>query len=163
MARRLKKLALKRKRQGKTDYRKRLALIAGNKPRLVVRRFNKNVIAQVTEYHPDGDRVIVSAHTSELKKKYGLTMARRNTTSSYLLGLLIGKKANEKKIKMAVLDLGLQRPVKGSIVYAVVKGAVDAGLNVPHSKEVLPDEKRIKGEHLKKSQYAEVKKKITGV
>ena len=162
MAKRLKKLPLKRKRQGKTDYKKRLAFISGNKPRLVVRRFSRNILAQVTEFNPDGDMVIVSAHTNELRKKYGMTMPRKNITSAYLLGLLIGKKAMLKKIKSAVLDLGLQRPVKGSLLFAVVKGAVDAGLDVPHSKEVLPDEKRIKGEHLKKSEYVEIKKKIMG-
>ncbi|HLD15671.1 MAG TPA: 50S ribosomal protein L18 [Candidatus Nanoarchaeia archaeon] len=162
MARKLKKLPLKRKRLGKTDYKKRLALISGNKPRLVVRRFSKNIIAQIVEFHPDGDKVVVSAHTNELKKKFGMTMPKKNITSAYLIGLLVGKKASQKKIKNAVLDIGLQRPVKGSLLFAVVKGAVDAGIDVPHSKEILPDEKRIKGEHLKKSEYETMRKKIIG-
>ena len=38
-----------------------------------MRRFSKNILAQVIEYNPDGDKVIVSAHTNELKKKYGMT------------------------------------------------------------------------------------------
>jgi len=39
-------------------------------------------------------------------------------------------------------------PVKGSRVFAALKGAVDAGLKVPHSESILPDESRIKGEHI---------------
>ena len=64
------------------------------------------------------------------------------------------------KIKEAILDIGLRSPIKGSIDYAALKGAVDGGLAIPHSKEVLPSEKRIKGEHIKNSQFEEMKQKI---
>ena len=54
----------------------------------------------------------------------------------------------KKNIKEAVLDIGLNTPINRSIIYAVLKGALDANLKIPHSKEVLPDEKRILGEHI---------------
>ena len=74
--------------------------------------------------------------------------------------MLAARNASEKKIKEAILDIGLRSPIKGSIDYAALKGAVDGGLAIPHSKEVLPSEKRIKGEHIKNSQFEEMKQKI---
>ncbi|MHA1860396.1 MAG: 50S ribosomal protein L18, partial [Candidatus Asgardarchaeia archaeon] len=65
-------------------------------------------------------------------------------------GLLIGKRALKKRIKSAVLDIGVQKSIKGSRIYALLKGVVDAGLKVPHSPDVLPPEDRIKGEHIVK-------------
>ena len=47
-----------------------------------------------------------------------------------------------------MLDIGLHTPAKGSRVFAVLRGAVEAGLKVPHSPEILPDDSRIKGEHI---------------
>jgi hypothetical protein len=38
--------------------------------------------------------------------------------------------------------------VKGSRIYAALKGAVDAGLEIPYNPEVLPDDSRISGEHI---------------
>ena len=64
------KLGFKRKRLGKTDYRKRLKLLLANKSRLVVRKSLKSILAQIVEYGEKGDKIVVSAHSSELKK-YG--------------------------------------------------------------------------------------------
>ena len=74
--------------------------------------------------------------------------------------MLLGLKAKNKNIKEAVLDIGFRSPVKGSLVYTVLKGAVDAGLKVPHSTEILPSEDRIKGTHMKKSNFEQVKANI---
>ncbi|RLF87802.1 50S ribosomal protein L18, partial [Thermococci archaeon] len=41
-------------------------------------------------------------------------------------------------------------------VFAVLKGAVDAGLNVPHSPEIFPEDYRIRGEHI--ANYAKMLK-----
>ncbi len=160
---RKKTLQYRRKREGKTDYRKRLALLKSGLPRLVVRKSLHHVRAQIIEYHPDGDRVIADASTAELVKKFGLKKARRNTVTAYLVGLLIGKKAAAKNIKEAVLDIGLYHPVKNAVVYAALKGAVDTGLHVPHDLEVLPRESRLKGEHLKESEYETVKTRVLKV
>ncbi len=134
----------KRKRQGKTNYNKRRKLTLSNKPRLVVRRSNKNVIVQIIQYNPDGDKVLSTATTKEIQR-LGWKTARRNTPAAYLTGLLCGKKAN---VKEAILDIGLNEPIKGSIIYAALKGVIDAGIKVPHSKEIFPSEDRIKGKHI---------------
>ena len=97
MKARKKTLQYRRKREGKTDYRKRLALLKSGMPRLVVRRSLQHVRAQLIEYRADGDHVLADASTAELVKKYGLKRARRNTVTAYLVGMLIGKKAVAKK------------------------------------------------------------------
>jgi len=78
----------------------------------------------------------------------GWQFACDNTPAAYLTGVLIGKRANEKKIKEAVVDLGLYASTKGSRIYAVVKGARDAGLQIAVSEEMLPSEERIAGKHI---------------
>ena len=137
----------RRRREGKTNYRKRLKLLLSRKPRLVVRITNRRVIAQVVEYHPDGDRTLVYADSKELEK-FGWKGDLNNTPAAYLTGLLVGKKAKDAGIEEAILDIGLRTPSRGARVFAVLKGAVDAGLEVPHSEEILPDESRIRGEHI---------------
>ncbi|MBI2667545.1 50S ribosomal protein L18 [Candidatus Woesearchaeota archaeon] len=139
----------KRKTLGITDYKKRLKLIASNKPRLVVRRSLRHSIAQIVEYNEKGDKVLVSATTKELSN-YNWGYSTSNIPASYLLGLLIGKKANKKNIKESVLDFGLQRTIGKGVLYAVLKGALDSGLNIPHDKEIFPEESRIKGDHISK-------------
>ncbi len=155
----------KRKRQGKTNYKKRLKLLMSNKLRLVIRKSLNNLTAQIIEYHPEGDRIVCSTHSSELEK-YGWNLNKSNLPASYLTGLLLGKKAKEKKITEAILDIGLNSSTKGSRIYAALKGVIDSGIGVPHSKEVLPQENRIKGEHTKTKdvlkKFEEVKKKISG-
>lgn len=150
----------RRKRQGKTDYRARLKQVLSGKTRLVVRLSSKNIYAQLIEFNPDGDRVLVSVATNELKKKYGWKGARRNAPAAYLTGLLVGMKAKTKNIKEAILDIGMRSAIKGSNIYAVLKGAVDSGLKVPHSAEILPKEERIKGTHIKNSNFDQVKAAI---
>lgn len=150
----------RRRREGKTNYKKRLNLLLSRKPRLIVRRSLKNIRAQIVGYSENGDNILVSASTSELVKAYGLKKARRNTTTAYLVGLLIGKKAGDKKIKEAIFDIGMYRPIKNSIIFATLKGALDAGMSIPHSKDIIPPESRIKGEHLKDSLYESVKNNI---
>ena len=157
---RKKTLQFRRKREGKTDYNKRLNLLKSGLPRLVVRRSLRNIRAQLVEYHPQGDRILLTVDVHHLVKGYGLKHVRCNTTTAYLVGLLIGKRAVAKKIKQAILDIGLQHPVKNGIIFAAVKGAVDAGMQIPHGEEILPDDKRIKGEHLKESEFELVKMKV---
>lgn len=141
------RVPLRRRREGKTNYRKRLKLLLSRKPRLVVRLTNRRVIAQIVEYHPEGDRVIVGVDSSMLRN-YGWKGDLNNTPAAYLTGILIAKKALEKGVDETILDIGLYTPTKGSRVFAVLRGAVEAGLNIPHSDEVLPDDSRIRGEHI---------------
>lgn len=149
------KMPFKRRLEKKTNYKKRLALVMSGKPRLVIRRSLKHMKAQVVKYERDGDKVLASATTEELSK-LGWKGSTSNIPASYLLGLLIGKKAVKKKIKSAVLDIGTQKSVKGSRIYATLKGAVDGGMEIPHSEEIYPPEERIAGQHIEN--YAKVLK-----
>jgi large subunit ribosomal protein L18 len=142
----------RRRREGKTNYRRRKALILSGKPRLVVRGSLKNIIVQITAAKPGGDEVLVSAHSRELLRRFGWKAPRGNLPAAYLTGLLCGLRAKAKGIHEAVLDIGLHSPTKGARVFAALKGALDAGLDVPHGEEILPDEDRIRGVHI--AQYA---------
>jgi large subunit ribosomal protein L18 len=146
------KLAFKRRREGKTDYRARLNLIGLDKSRLVVRITNQHTIAQIINVKVNGDETVVSAHSNELKNM-GWLGSGKNTSAAYLTGFLLGKKALKAGITAAVLDIGLKSSTKGARIFAALKGAVDAGLKVPHGDVILPPENRIRGEHV--AAYAE--------
>ncbi len=137
----------RRRRQGKTDFRLRKKLVASDLPRAVVRCTSKNTTIQFISFDPKGDTVTVAATTKELAK-LGWSKATGNTPSAYLAGYLAGKRAAEKGIKKAVLDIGLKSPTKGSKVFAALKGMVDAGVDIPHSEEIIPTEERISGSHI---------------
>lgn len=147
---------LRRKREGKTDYHLRLGLLKSQKPRLVIRKTLHHTIAQLVEYCAAGDKIIVSAHSRELKS-HGYSQSTGNLPAAYLTGALLAKKAKEAKVKEAVLDLGLQTKNKGGKLYAALKGAVDAGLDVHHSKEILPSDERVCGNHISHSKADAVK------
>ena len=139
----------RRKRKNLTNYKKRLKLLLSGNNRLVVRKSLNNISAQVVEYGSKGDKIVVSAHSSELKK-LGWKAGTGNIPGAYLTGLLLGKKSSEKGIKEMVVDLGLNKSIKGSRIYALLKGVSDSGIKVPHSKGILPADERIQGEHIKK-------------
>ena len=63
---------------------------------------------------------------------------------------MLGKKAKDKGIKNAILDLGLNKSVKGNRFYAALSGALDGGLEIPHNPEILPPKDRITGSHITK-------------
>lgn len=147
----VKKIPLKRRRLEKTNYRKRLKLLLSHKPRLVVRKTNRYIISHIVfyDYKAHKDLTKVYVNSKELLK-YGWNYSSfKNLPACYLTGLLIGKKALKNNITEAVLDMGLNKSTKGNRIYAVLKGALDAGLKVPYSKEILPTEDRIKGLHIK--------------
>jgi len=142
------KVPWRRRREGKTNYYKRIKLVLSGKPRFVVRRTNKYIIVQVAEAKIEGDRIIAAAHSRELVKLYGWKAGTKNTSAAYLTGFLAGLRAIKAGIKEAVLDIGLARPQRGSRVFSALKGGLDAGLYIPHSEEVFPSEERIKGFHI---------------
>ena len=163
----MKGMPFKRRRLGKTNYRKRLKLLLSGKPRLVVRRSLKYIRAQIVEYSKEGDKTIASAESRELKKM-GWNFACDNIPAAYLTGLLIGKRALEKGVKEAVLDMGLYSSTKGNRIYALVKGATEVGLKVPGDEGMFPSDERIRGEHIAKNDkfkelpkiFEEIKKKV---
>ena len=139
-------MQFRRKREGATNYRKRLKILLSNKPRLVIRKSLKNIQAAIIDYDKKGDVVKASVHSSNLKK-FGWSYGAGNLPAAYLVGFLLGKRASAKS-NAAVLDIGINKSVKGSRVYAVLAGALDAGMKIPCSKEILPSKERIMGKHI---------------
>ena len=137
----------RRKREEKTNYRSRLRLLLSGKPRLVVRISSKNALAQIVGYAPAGDKVLASASSKQLLK-LGWKGNTGNLTAAYLVGLMIAKKAKKAKVEEVIFDIGMQTSTLGSRIYAMLKGAIDGGLDVPHSVEAFPDDARIQGKHI---------------
>jgi large subunit ribosomal protein L18 len=141
------RLPHRRKREGKTDYHLRLRLLKSKKTRFVVRRSVGNMICQLINYDARGDKVLVSADSKELAS-YGWKGGTGNIPAAYLTGLLCAQKAKKHKTKHAILDIGLFKSTPGSRIYATLKGALDGGLEIPHSEDVLPKEDRLSGKHI---------------
>jgi len=140
----------RRRREGKTDYRKRLGLLRSRKIRIVIRNSIKNTQVQFVGYYEKGDKILVSALSNELVKKYNWKFSTASTPAAYLTGLIAGKKAVDKGIKEGVLDIGRYVPVTGSKVFAALKGVLDSGVECPHMDEKIPIEDRLLGKHLTK-------------
>ena len=134
------KVKHKRRRQGKTNKEKRLALVKSGKPKLTVRITNNKIVCQIIKYNPKGDETLVNTTSLELKN-YGYKGHNGNKTAAYLTGYLCSKKAQDKKIKEAVFDIGLRTPVHKSNAFAALKGAVEAGLQIPHDSKIFPETK----------------------
>jgi large subunit ribosomal protein L18 len=143
---------MRRRREARTDYHQRLRLLKSDKPRLVARKSNRNVRAQLVVTGPQGDETVASAHSQDLHE-YGWEAATGNMPAAYLTGLLAGLRALDAGMEKAVLDIGLNSPTPGSKVFAVQEGAIDAGLEIPHNDDVLADWARTRGEHI--AEYAD--------
>jgi len=131
------------------------------KYRLIVRFTNKDIIAQIAYSRIGGDVVVNSAYAHELPR-YGVKLGLTNYAAAYCTGLLLARR-HLKKLNLhelysgadkvdgedynvealegdnpnpftAVLDVGLARTSTGAKVFAVMKGAADGGLSVPHSE-----------------------------
>lgn len=113
----------------------------------MVRPSNKHLAAQVIEAKPDGDRVLASAHSSELKE-FGWKGSCGNIPAAYLTGLLAGRRAKAGGISEAILDIGLHARGPGSRIFAAAKGALNAGLTIPHDEKAMPAQARLKGQHV---------------
>ena len=137
----------RRRKEGKTDYYKRAKLVVSDRPRMVVRKTNRQILIQLISAEMDGDRTLVTASSDELKK-YGYTGSTSATPAAYLTGMLFAVKALNADQERAVLDIGLHRATQGNRVFAALKGAVAAGLDVPHGEQILPDDDRAKGAHI---------------
>jgi len=156
----------RRRREGRTDYyaRKRLIVQEKNKYntpkyRLIVRFSNKDIICQVAYARIDGDVMMATAYSHELRR-YGVSVGHTNYSAAYCTGLLLARRLL-KKLKLdgiykgaekvtgddyqveniddqpgafrCCLDMGLQRTTTGGKVFGALKGALDGGLNIPHS------------------------------
>lgn len=137
----------RRRREGKTDYYQRTKLIVADVPRMVVRKTNRHIIVQLVTAELDGDRTLVAANSAELEK-YGYKGSTSSTPAAYLTGMLFAVKAKKAQQESAILDIGLNRATPGARVFAALKGAVEAGLAIPHGEEILPSDERAKGAHI---------------
>jgi len=151
--------AFRRRREQKTNYEKRLAFVKSEKPRMVVRRSNKYVTVQFVEFNPRGDKTIYTVTGNNLAKAFNFP-SKRNIWSAYLAGLYAGKEASKKGVKEFVLDIGMRTPSKGSVIFAALQGAVDAGLKTDYSKEKIPSDKISNPPEEIKKIFEETKKKI---
>jgi large subunit ribosomal protein L18 len=142
------RVPFKRRRDGKTNYRRRLALVKSGKSRLVIRKTLNNILVQVINSTYEGDKTVSTAFSRELKDM-GWTFHCGNTPSAYLTGYLCGKRAKEIADDF-ILDMGLQRSIRGGRTYAALKGFIDAGCNVNVDESIFPSEERVKGGDISK-------------
>jgi len=147
------KVPMRRRREARTNYHQRLRLLKSGKPRLVARKSNRHVRAQLILAGPQGDETVAAASSEDLSE-YGWEAPTSNLPAAYLTGLLAGARAVEAGLEEAVLDIGLNTATPGNQVFAVQEGAIDAGLEVPHNDEVFADWERTRGEHI--AAYAEM-------
>jgi len=133
-----------------------------HKYRMVVRFTNRDIICQVVYSAIVGDKVLCYAYAHELPD-YGLKVGLTNYSASYCVGLLCARRCltkfgldkvysgvqevtgekfsvnqatvNESRPFTVILDTGIKRTSTGSKVFAVMKGAVDGGLNIPHNEK----------------------------
>jgi len=128
-----------------------------------VRITNKDVICQFIQPKITGDHTLCAAYAHELPK-YGIEVGLTNYAACYATGLLaarrlLKKMALDEKYEgqeepdgemflvehddgprpfTAVLDVGLVRTTTGNRVFGALKGAVDGGINIPHSEKRFP-------------------------
>lgn len=134
------------------------------KHRIVVRITNRDVIAQIVYSKIDGDVVRCSAYAHELPN-YGFKVGLTNYAACYSVGLLLARRmlkslkldeaykgceevtaemfeieANDEGPRpfRCFLDIGLHRASTGARIFGVLKGAVDGGLDIPHSEKRFP-------------------------
>ena len=152
MKKAIKSVRYKRARKRKTNYKTRLNLLKSRKSRIVIRLSKKNIWAQIVNFEIKGDKVLAAAHSKELIK-IGWNYGKSNMPAAYLTGMLLAKKAKNKKIVgNLILDIGMNKSISGSKLYCCLKGVIDNGLSVKHSDNIFPSEDRISGKHI--SNYA---------
>ena len=155
------RLRFRRRRDGRTNFAKRLGLVKGNMTRMVVRRSNRNLIVQFVDFDRKGDRTLLTVSGKNLAKDYNWP-SKRNVWTAYLTGLLAGKIAQKKGVKECVLDMGMYVSSKGSIIFAAQKGASDAGLKTSVDEEKVPTEKLTNPSDKYKALFENAKKRING-
>ncbi|XP_027335510.1 60S ribosomal protein L5-like isoform X3 [Abrus precatorius] len=154
----------KRRRAGKTDYRARIRLINQDKNKYNTPKYrfvtNKDITAQIISASITGDIVLAAAYSHELPC-YGLKVGLTNYAAAYCTGLLLARRvlkmlemdeeyegnveatgedfsvepAETRRPFRALLDVGLIKTTTGNRVFGALKGALDGGLDIPHSEK----------------------------
>lgn len=121
------------------------------KYRFVVRITNADVVCQIIYSKIQGDIILAAAYAHELPA-FGVKVGLTNYAAVYCTGLLCARRAlvklgldktefdeeNGPRSFKANLDVGLARTSTGAKCFAALKGAVDGGLNIPHSEKRFP-------------------------
>ncbi len=154
----------RRRRQQKTDYAMRMKLLQHGSGRVAFRKTNRRIIGQYIESKEAQDKVVFSVDSKSLinlgwpKEKSG---SLKSLPASYLTGFLLGKKMIKNGNNKAIFDIGLQRSVKKSRMYAFLKGIIDAGVAINTDKSALPNEDMINGKNPELSHaFINTRKKI---
>jgi large subunit ribosomal protein L18 len=164
MESRIMKTLKRRRKENKTDYGKRIKLLESEKPRIIFRKTNRYIISQYVISKESKDRILLTINSKELLK-YGWPKENKGSLKSisaaYFTGSLIGKKILQKKLEKPIIDVGMNRAIHKTKIYAFIKGLIDSGLEIKHTKEIFPEDNRIQGKHLKKQiPFSEIKSKI---
>lgn len=142
----------RRRREGKTDYRKRRGLIIGRQPFLSIRVSGKYIYGQILRATAKGDITLCAASSRDLEEKFGWKGSAKNIPGAYLTGLYLGKLANQENIVSVVVYVGVGRFIHGSRIASLIAGAKESGLQIEIDEKSLPDEERLRGGHI--SNYA---------
>jgi len=138
----------RRRREGKTNYHKRLKLVQSGKTRVIIRRSNNGMTVQFADYVATGDKVLAGATAKDVRAAGCTTVSAKSLPGSYLTGYIAGLRAKKAGVTYAIVDLGMQTSTKGNRLYAAIKGAVDAGLDIPVSEDMFPSQERLSGSHI---------------
>lgn len=141
----------RRKNELRTDYKKRLKLLASHRTRIVIRSFSRSVLIQAVDFSEKGDKIVATLNSSELKN-YGWPTLNANIPSAYLTGLLFGKKYS-KSLKEPIIDLGAKRLTNRSKLSSAIKGISDGGIKIKFDEKILPTNEDINGTTI--SKYAQ--------
>ena len=151
------RISFRRRREGKTNYHRRLKLIISRRKRLVIRCSNKHTTVQVVEALVQGDKILSQSHSSQLEKQFAWVHNTGNMPSAYLSGYLCGLRAKKAKIQDIILDIGII--VHNERIKSAFRGFLDAGMEVPHDDKWFPKNigERVNGSHIET--YAKLLKK----
>lgn len=152
----------RRRMENRTDYKARFGLLKSEKPRLVIRKTNRYIIAQLVLSDTAQDKVIASVISKDLVSKgwpAEKSGSLKSLSAAYLTGLLLASKV-KKTTKEAILDLGMQRNIKGSRIYAALKGFIDGGIKVPCSEDSLPKEEDLKKNEKVVATFEKIRKEL---
>ena len=163
------RISFRRRREGKTNYHRRLKLIISRRKRLVIRCSNKHTTVQIVEALVQGDKILSQSHSSQLEKQFAWVHNAGNMPSAYLSGYLCGLRAKKAKIQDIILDIGII--VHNERIKAAFRGFLDAGIEVPHDEKWFPKnlEERVNGSHVEtyakllKKKPAQYKKKFSKI
>ncbi len=141
------RVPFRRRREQKTDYMQRKRLIKSGKIRVAIRPSNKALNIQFIRSVKGGDQTLTQVRSKDLEK-FGWNIATSNLPAAYLTGYLAGKKALKSDIEEAILDIGTFEALPKTRLFAALKGIADAGIDIPYGEKMIPDEERIRGEHI---------------